>query len=335
MPSDHHYHHHSHRPSNNPSCCSSCCRCCNCSSSSPLPPSLSGDQLLQYLATDLLKIQSLLKPQQIRSQTHHDTQSLLHALLRRVTAVESSLAQLSSHSPPPSSSRRPLSPPPPSTSHPIPSLREVAARTIQARFRRFLVRRSQTLGYLKRLASIKSNVASLRSSISGDSGAEPEALSRKTMDLLLQLDSIQSSDPMIRDGKRAISRELTGILDFLEKVLVRQRRLSLRAMEIREGAAPPLPRPRSAKKVSFREHGGRIDEEEKDGVSRVLEEQVFAFGNGTYSHGQSDGFGLSAPLPLQMEPRLDIMLIACGTIQVNMCCCADCLLFVLVQLFDS
>ncbi|KAK8952680.1 hypothetical protein KSP40_PGU014978 [Platanthera guangdongensis] len=118
--------------------------------------------------------------------------------------------------------------------------------------------------------------------------------------------SPQSSDPMIRGGKRAISRELTGILDFLEKVLVRQRRLSLRAMEIREGAAPPLPRPRSAKKVSFQEHGGRIDEEEKDGVSRVLEEQVFAFGNGTYFHGQSDGFGLSAPLPLQMEPRLGL-----------------------------
>lgn len=179
---------------------------------------------------------------------------------------------------------------------------------IQARFRRFLVRRSQTLGYLKRLASIKSNVVALRSSISGDSGAEPEDLSRRAFDLLLQLDSIQSSDPMIRDGKRAVSREVTGILDFVEKVLVRERRLAVRAMEVREDGAPASPRQRSARKVRFQEHAGRIDEEEKDGVSRVLEEEVFRFGNGdgTYSHGQRDGFGLSAPLPLQMEPRLGL-----------------------------
>lgn len=316
MSFDHHYHHHSHgnhlchQASNNTSsCCSSCCRSCNCSFPSPLPPPLSGDQLLQYLTTDLLKIQSVLKPQQIHSQTHRDTQSLLHALLRRVTAVESSLAQLSSRSPPTKSPEPSSSPPPPpSTSHPIPSLREVAARMIQARFRRFLVRRSQTLGYLKRLASIKSNVVALRSSISGDSGAEPEDLSRRAFDLLLQLDSIQSSDPMIRDGKRAVSREVTGILDFVEKVLVRERRLAVRAMEVREDGAPASPRQRSARKVRFQEHAGRIDEEEKDGVSRVLEEEVFRFGNGdgTYSHGQRDGFGLSAPLPLQMEPRLGL-----------------------------
>ncbi|XP_020573165.1 uncharacterized protein LOC110019718, partial [Phalaenopsis equestris] len=186
---------------------------------------------------------------------------------------------------------------------PLP-LREVAARTIQARFRRFLVRRSQTLRDLKRLASIKSSAAELRSSISGESDAEPVAISQEAMDLLLKLDSIQSSDPMIRDGKRSISRELTRMLEFVDKVLVRDRRLSLRAMEVMEDAAGSVPRTRSAKRVSFADNRRGIEEEPKERFSRDLEENegVFENGNGAILC-RNGGFELSAPQPIQMEQR--------------------------------
>ncbi|KAH0469172.1 hypothetical protein IEQ34_002404 [Dendrobium chrysotoxum] len=308
-PHHQHYSHHHEKNlchqtlSNHPYYCSSCCCSCNCNCSSsrppppPPPPPIYTDQFFQSMATNLFKTQSFLKPQQVLSQ------SLLQDLIRRVSSLESSLSQLSSQTP-----RTPLAPPSPSLRRrtSTPSLREVAARTIQARFRRFLVRRSQTLRDLKRLASIKSSASALRSSISGDADAEPEAISQEAMDLLLQLDSIQSSDPMIRDGKRSISRDLARMLEFVDKVLVRERRLSLRAVE---DAAPPVPRTRTAKRVSFEDNGRGIEEEAKEGggLSRFLEvkEEVFGNGNGAF-HGQNRGIGLSAPQPLQMELRLGL-----------------------------
>ncbi|KAL0926616.1 hypothetical protein M5K25_002855 [Dendrobium thyrsiflorum] len=313
-PHRHHYSHHHEKNlchqtlSNHPYYCSSCCCSCNCNSSSspprppppPPPPPISTDQLFQSMATNLFKTQSFLKPQQVLSQ------SLLQDLIRRVSSLESSLSQLSYQTP-----RTPSAPPSPSLRRrtSAPSLREVAARTIQARFRQFLVRRSQTLRDLKRLASIKSSASALRSSISGDADAEPEAISHEAMDLLLQLDSIQSSDPMIRDGKRSISRDLARMLEFVDKVLARELRLSLRAVEVVEDAAPPVPRTRSAKRVSFADNGRGIEEEAKEGggLSRFLEakEEVFRNGNGAF-HGQNRGIGLSAPQPLQMELRLGL-----------------------------
>ncbi|XP_020702521.1 BAG family molecular chaperone regulator 8, chloroplastic [Dendrobium catenatum] len=309
-PHHHHYSHHHEKNlchqtlSNHPYYCSSCCCSCNCNSSSSLPPPplpISTDQFFQSMATNIFKTQSFQKPQQVLSQ------SLLQDLIHRVSSLESSLSQLSYQTP-----RTPSAPPSPSLRRrtSTPSLREVAARTIQARFRRFLVRRSQTLRDLKRLASIKSSASALRSSISGDADAELEAISQEAMDLLLQLDSIQSSDPMIRDGKRSISRDLARMLEFVDNVLARERRLSLREVETVEDAAPPpVLRARSAKRVSFADNGRGIEEEAKEGsgLSRFLEEKEEAFGNGNGAfHGQNRGIGLSAPQPLQMELRLGL-----------------------------
>ncbi|XP_008777762.2 BAG family molecular chaperone regulator 8, chloroplastic [Phoenix dactylifera] len=273
MLSPHHHHHQSHQCCCCCSC-SSCCSSFSTPSLPPLLTSdqllqaLTTQLLLQsqsqsqspspspphiYTHHYLKSHQPFYQPpppthQQSKDHHHdHQTHPLLHSLLRRVAALECSLPHLSSPSPHPP----PLSPPPPPRPQPSPasrppssssssssyrpSLRDAAARTIQARFRLFLVRRSQTLRHLKRLASIKSHAAALRSSLSDQTARrDPRALSERAMDLLLQLDSIQSGDPMIREGKRSISRELVRILEFVDKVLVKEREMSLRAVEIAE-----------------------------------------------------------------------------------------------------
>lgn len=49
------------------------------------------------------------------------------------------------------------------------------------------------------------------------------------MDLLVKLDSIQGDDPMIRDGKRSISRDLVRFLDFIEGFAAKRHDLLLKA----------------------------------------------------------------------------------------------------------
>ncbi|KVI02580.1 BAG family molecular chaperone regulator 8, chloroplastic [Cynara cardunculus var. scolymus] len=99
------------------------------------------------------------------------------------------------------------------------SLRDAAARTIQTHFRAFLVRRSITLRNLKDLAHIKSSLNSLKSSISGSKiHFDSHLLSRESINLLIKLDSIQGSDPMIRDGKRLISRELIRFMELIDEM---------------------------------------------------------------------------------------------------------------------
>ncbi|PKA64946.1 BAG family molecular chaperone regulator 8, chloroplastic [Apostasia shenzhenica] len=320
----HHLHHGDHRScsgnynsSCHPSYCSCCCCCCNSSSSPPLPapsplPPISTEKLLQAMATQLL-FQMPANPHLLQTQSlpksskdYQQVQSLVQSLILRVATLESSFSQLSSCSPaaPKPSASETLSSPRrrPAPPHPTLSLRDVAARTIQARFRRFLVRRSQTLRDLKRLAAFKSDAAALRSLISGESRMEPEILSQKVMDLLLQVDFIQSSDPMIREGKRSISRELARMLDFIDKVLVKERSVSLRALEItgnaaEDEAAPPIPYARSAKRVSFAENSVGTYDEGKG------EDKGFGYAMSGGLHGKDGGLGLSAPLPAQMEPR--------------------------------
>jgi hypothetical protein len=91
-------------------------------------------------------------------------------------------------SPPPRRARGGRPPPPP------PSEWELAARTIQEHFRRFLARRSRTLRQLKELAILRSKAASLRGSLSGTGRRrckDPVAVSEAAMGLLLHLDGIQ------------------------------------------------------------------------------------------------------------------------------------------------
>ncbi|XP_042508365.1 BAG family molecular chaperone regulator 8, chloroplastic [Macadamia integrifolia] len=224
--------HHNHCHSNHLSNCSCCCSC-NSSHPSEVSQSPTTDPPLQALAAQLLQSsQTHLyaqypKPQQhqlyqkhlYQKQQHQQTQSLLSSLLRRIEVLESSFHQIpASHPPPP--------PPPP---HPSNSLRDVAARIIQTHFRAFLVRRSRTLRQLKDLAFVKASLISLKSSISDGSQLKPEVLSQKAMDLLIKLDSIQGGDPMIRDGKKSVSRDLVRFLEFVDGVSAKRRELSSKA----------------------------------------------------------------------------------------------------------
>ncbi|CAL5095761.1 unnamed protein product [Urochloa decumbens] len=216
-------------------------------------------------------------------------------------------------SPPPRRPRRPeRAGPPPSAAA------ERAARTIQAHFRRFLARRSRTLRQLKELAVLRSKAAAIRGSLSGRRGcADPAAVSEAAMGLLLRLDAIQGGDPMIREGKRAVSRELTRILEFVDKVLVKEHEQmamgdALDANEYHEGcsAAFVAGRPSvSKKKVTF-SGNGRVHElkEEMENGNEVDE------GSENSSSAESDEVkpskrsangkpGLAAPMPVQMESR--------------------------------
>ncbi|EPS68293.1 hypothetical protein M569_06483, partial [Genlisea aurea] len=126
-------------------------------------------------------------------------QPTVSALLRRIAVLESALfGRSSSHA-----------------SAGL-SLRDAAARRIQAQFRIFLLRRSRTLRHLKDLASVKSSLGVLRSSVSENPQFDFQVVLRRASNLQLRLDAIEGVDPMIRNGKTALSRDLDKFLDFLD-----------------------------------------------------------------------------------------------------------------------
>lgn len=158
---------------------------------------------------------------------------------------------------------------------------------------------------------------------------------------------------MIREGKRSISRELTRILDFVDKVLVKEHQLFLNAVEFagngrnpvtfaedsRRGSKGAEEVDRAVKKVSFSDnHDQFVDEisnfSDLHPVVENLSCEAVGNGRGTYtraerfheasdderssessfenggrfenvkqSKNQNGKFGLSAPLPVQMESR--------------------------------
>ncbi|KAL5202472.1 hypothetical protein ABZP36_013424 [Zizania latifolia] len=267
---------------------------------------------------------------------------LLHSLLRRVAALESTIPHCfpSAPVPPPRANHRrhrvaahqdegeddddeedaPPSPPlPPRRARPTSPARERAVRMIQAHFRRFLARRSRTLRQLKELAVLRSKAASLRGSLSGRRGVgDPASLTEAVMDLVFHLDAIQGEDPMIREGKRAVSRELTRIMEFVDKVLVKEHKeISINGVldssnyhEGCNGAFAGNP-PAMNKKVSFcsngkvrelrdeAEHGSDAEESSETSSSAEADER-----KGTCSKRSGNGKpGLAAPLPVYMESR--------------------------------
>ncbi|TMW81191.1 hypothetical protein EJD97_011265, partial [Solanum chilense] len=134
------------------------------------------------------------------------TQRIVTSLLRRITALESSLSRSSSTPSVSSRSRQ--------------TLRDAAARTIQTHFRAFLARRSRTLRQLKQLASIKTTLYVLKSSVSGKTHIDIRAVSHRATDLLVRLDSIEGDDPLIRDGKRSINNEVTRFMKVINGVSI-------------------------------------------------------------------------------------------------------------------
>ncbi|KAM2858791.1 hypothetical protein COP2_024287 [Malus domestica] len=231
-----HPHHHQPQPPTTAICCTSSYNTCCCTQSHHRcpPPPPATDPLLQALASQLLQSNPpdpysphpnhhTHKSHHPKHRFHHQEQQdqLIFSLLSRIEALEASLHHYSSSS---SSSHRSHSP----YSR---SLRDSAARVIQTHFRAFLVRRSQTLRQLKDLAFIKSAFTSLKSSISSETHLDFHAISQKSIDLLLKLDSIQSGDPIVRDGKRLISRDLVRFLEFIDGVVMKRHGLSLKAVK--------------------------------------------------------------------------------------------------------
>ncbi|KAL0450488.1 UNVERIFIED_CONTAM: BAG family molecular chaperone regulator 8, chloroplastic [Sesamum latifolium] len=134
-------------------------------------------------------------------QEERQTHPTIASLLRRIAVLESALHSRSSSQ----------------------SLRDAAARTIQSHFRAFLLSRSRTLRQLKDLASIKSTLSSLKSSVSERTHFDYDVIYRKALNLLLKLDTIQGGDPMIREGKSSIRRELNKFLDFIDGFCLERR----------------------------------------------------------------------------------------------------------------
>ncbi|KAE8655760.1 FAR1-related sequence 5 [Hibiscus syriacus] len=225
------YHHHT----------ATSCYACFCSQPRPPPPQQS-DPLLQAFASLLLQVQ----PQQNHypSQTHglksfqdqnfatknqhfdrrhHHQEELdivLFSLVNRINALESSLQHFSRASN--------------SSSHPSLSLKDAAARVIQTHFRAFLVHRSRTLRKLKDLAFVKSSLDSLTPSVYNKTHFDNAAVSRKAMDLLHKLDSLKGGDPMIRDGRRSVRRDLRQFLEYIHGLgLERNKHLFKNANNVR------------------------------------------------------------------------------------------------------
>ncbi|KAK9112126.1 hypothetical protein Scep_019645 [Stephania cephalantha] len=231
-----HRHHHHHQLSCNLCCCCSCCSCY----ASPSPHQSLPDPLIQAIAAAHL----LQSPQPTHHHHHHpytthfpnpqhynnnntttatthhhhrqqeqehNTHLLITSLLHRIDALEASIPKIKIPAVDSGfgDSREGSSLP----------LRDLAARTIQTHFRAFLARRSGALRSLKELAVIRSSLNALKASAhSANTRLKSHALSLKSMDLLHRLHSIQDSDPMVRRGKRSISRELVRFLESLDRI---------------------------------------------------------------------------------------------------------------------
>lgn len=121
----------------------------------------------------------------------------------------------------------------------------------------------------------------------------------------------QGGDPMIREGKRAVSRELTRILEFVDKVLIKEHEQMVMADKYHDGcnAALVAGRPSVSKKVSFSgnaqvhtlngktENGDEVDEG-SEGSSSAESDEVKPSKRSAYGKP-----GLAAPMPVHMESR--------------------------------
>ncbi|XP_062106545.1 BAG family molecular chaperone regulator 8, chloroplastic isoform X2 [Humulus lupulus] len=280
------HHHHLHPPPPPPTCCGcssgyDCSSNCDCNNTHfnqphhgypPSPSSIDPHPLLQVIASQVLQStaqqpqlyshysksrthnrklhdQSRHSKQRLHQQEAEETNLLISSLLSRIEVLETSLHRFSSD-----------------RSHY--SLRDVAARVIQLQFRAFLVRRSRALRELKDLAVVKSAFTSLKSSISNETHFDFHSVSRKAMDLLVKLDSIQGDDSMVRDGKRSMSRDLVQFMDFIDGVALKRRELSIRARKnVR------LSRNNDPSKVNLSKNGFNLDGDQRE-VIRKLRERV-------------------------------------------------------------
>ncbi|KAK5802208.1 BAG family molecular chaperone regulator 8, chloroplastic [Gossypium arboreum] len=267
----HHHHHQQHHQQQHHTS-ATCCSTCSCSqcfqpapASSPYPQQ--SDHLLQALSSLLQPQQNhylnqthLLKSfqdQKFATKNHHFHQKqqeqpdfLISSLVSRINALESSLHSFSKASS--------------CSSYPSFSLKDAAARVIQTHFRAFLVHRSRTLRQLKDLAFIKSSLNTLKLSVSNNIHFDPQVVSQKAMDLLLKLDSFQGGDPMIRDGKRSVSKDLIQFLEYVDGLVLKRHKLLYKNAKtirvLRNGSSKP--------KV-LRSKSGEVMEKLRDRVEKL------------------------------------------------------------------
>ncbi|KAL6954708.1 hypothetical protein U1Q18_041641 [Sarracenia purpurea var. burkii] len=234
---------------------------------------------------------------------HNRTQPVVSSLLRRIAALESSLH----HHYDPN-----LAP-----SH---SLRHAAARTIQTHFRAFLVRRSRTLRQLKDLASIKSTLNTLKKISSFDNAhLDSQDLYFRATDLLLKLNFIQGGDPMIRDGRRSISREIIRFIEFIDGVSLKKNEISrIESKNVRFGS-----RTGNKSRVSYgnerilmgklrsqvenKTHGSSVvSEDDDDGEARVELENPKISINDKFGSSRTRNGGLKAPGEVQARVKRSV-----------------------------
>lgn len=99
-----------------------------------------------------------------------------------------------------------------------------AAAMIQATFRAYLIRRSQSLRALRELAIAKAKLKELRALFNNFSyrrrvsrdAEERQRFSEKIIVLLLTVDAIEAADLMVRAAKRSMVDELEAMLDVID-----------------------------------------------------------------------------------------------------------------------
>lgn len=85
------------------------------------------------------------------------------------------------------------------------------------------------------------------------------------MNLLIKLDSIQGSDPMIRDGKRSISRELIRFMEFIDEMSTENHVISVKNVRFSKNGKKSviLQREQKIRASGSRVLGGDDDDERK------------------------------------------------------------------------
>ncbi|KAF3324042.1 BAG family molecular chaperone regulator 8 [Carex littledalei] len=309
------------------------------SSIPPIPPPVPFFYSPEHLAPNQYQYTF---PHKTHQPPSHKSNEPLASLLDRVAALESSLFSNPNAKAIPVPSQKPsfctnheTYPKTYSSNKPRASLKDLAARTIQVHFRQYLVRRSQILRDLKRLAVMKCHVGALRSAVSHRTDIDPKKVSDQAADMLLQLDFIKSADPMIYEGKRAIEKELVRIIEFVDKIFLREQEIILKETNGKEGEdeeeeeeeeGSTEEEKRLKKKVSFEESGQRSKYhnsehelfkevfEGHNGESFQIPKGIFELGDELefdkmerYSGRKvgKRGGGSSAPVAAQNEARYD------------------------------
>ncbi|KAJ8643942.1 hypothetical protein MRB53_005690 [Persea americana] len=151
-----------------------------------------------------------------------------------------------------------------------------------------------TLRNLKDLATIRSNFVSLKSSLLDEAHHTPDAVSQEASDLLIKLDSIQSRDSLINEGKRAIRAELSQFLESVEGLSAKCHsnlppKLKKRVTFAENAIPPGADSARNIKSEEVREFLS-VGENEEDGCHPEMEGFHNQMSDGIFKNGLKGNF---------------------------------------------